>query len=98
MRLAQATFFEWVAALLVCALERSVLRLTALLNCGMLRRFGWLAPQKGERTPPQPGGKKSRFPAPQTAPLSRPKVIPFPRTNIPLPSPLIFKPDIALFV
>jgi hypothetical protein len=97
MRLAQATFFEWVAALLLSALERSVLRLPALLNRGMLRRFGWLAPKKGERSPRQPWDRTSLFAAPKTAPIWCIRFIPSQGTNIPMRVRLICTPDMAIF-
>jgi hypothetical protein len=97
MRLAQTTFFEWVAALLLCALERSVLQLTAPLNRRMLRRFGWLAPKKGGRSPRQPWDRTSRFAAPKTAPTWFIKFIPSQGTNIPMRVHSICTPDMAIF-
>ena len=81
MRLAQATFYEWVAGLSLCAREQSVPRLTVLLNRGMLRWCGWLVPNKGGRLPQQHWDRTSRFVPPKTARIWFIKSIPRRGTN-----------------
>jgi len=74
-----------------------VLRLTVLLNPGMLRRCGWLAPNKGGRLPRQHWDRTSRFVPPKTARIWFIKFIPMQVTNTPTRVRSICTPDTVIF-
>jgi hypothetical protein len=82
MRLAQTTFFcEWLAGLLLCARERSLLQLTQLQSRRKLRPRGSLALGKDGRLPPLPWDRTGRCALPKTAPTWFIKFIPTLGTN-----------------